>query len=167
MRRPSSFVIPTNPTPAGAPLSHRSRLYDDVLQKTQGKALLVPLNYGIRYACVKGDAALYQSMLEKVLKSDGMGDPDQRAANAVAKRLAKRWLGKHRAKDQCGIDLPGGTASSAPTAVMAPEAPAPAATPAAPSAAAAAPETKPETPEKTEKPASTHKSPGKGKPATK
>jgi hypothetical protein len=148
-----------------AELDESKKLYDEVLQKTQGKALLVPLNYGIRYACVKGDATLYQSMLDKVLKSDGMGDPDQRAANGVAKRLAKRWLGKHRAKDQCGIDLPGGGVS-APTAET-PEAPAPTAT--APPAAAAQAETKPETPEKAEKaekPAPTKK-PGKSKPANK
>ncbi len=143
-----------------AELDESKKLYEDVLQKTQGKALLVPLNYGIRYACVKGDAALYQSLLDKVLKAGDPGDPEQRAGNAVAKRLAKRWLGKHRAKDQCGIDLPGGTASAQSSEP--PEAAPP--PPAAPAVVAAPPETKPETPEKTEKPAPTHKS-GKGKPA--
>ena len=46
----------------------------------------------------------------------------------IAKRGAKRWLGKHRAKDQCGIDL-GGSASATPE--PAPD-PAPPATPARP-----------------------------------
>jgi hypothetical protein len=152
-----------------AELDESKKLYDDVLQKTQGKSLLVPLNYGIRYACVKGDGALYQSMLEKVLKADDAGDPDQRAANGVAKRLAKRWLGKRRAKDQCGIDL-AGAASPAPAAAAAPEAPAPTAAqppPAAPPPVETKPE-KAETSEKTEKAEkAAHKPAGKGKPASK
>jgi hypothetical protein len=140
------------------------KIYEDVLAKTQGKSLLVPLNYGIRYACVKGDGALYQAMLDKVLKGSE-GDPEQRAANGVAKRLAKRWLGKHRAKDQCGIDLAGG--SSSPSTPVTSEAPAPAPAP-APVATAAPSDVKPEKPEKAEKPEPTpHKSTGRGKPANK
>ena len=133
------------------------KIFDDVLEKTKGKTLLVQLNYGIKYACVKGDGALYQSMLDKVLQA-GDTDPEERAANAVAKRLAKRWLGKHRAKEQCGIDL-GGSSVSSPT-LETPVASAPAPTP-APTAVTAAPETKPEKPEPIHKPA------GKGKPANK
>ena len=43
-------------------------------------------------------------MLNKVLQATDP-DPEQRMSNTVAKRRAKRWLGKRRVKDQCGFDL--------------------------------------------------------------
>ena len=87
-----------------AEVAQAKQMFDTVLAKTEGKSLLAQLNYATRYACVKGDAVLYQDMLNKVLQAPDP-DPTQRLANAVAKRRAKRWLGKRRAKDQCGIDL--------------------------------------------------------------
>jgi hypothetical protein len=87
------------------------KLFDEALAKTQGKNLMVQLNYATRYACVKGDAALYQDMLNKVIQAKDP-DPEERLENAIAKRRAKRWLGKHRAKDHCGIDV-GGSSKSA------------------------------------------------------
>lgn len=91
---------------AMAELDDAKKMYDSALAKTQGKALLVPFNYATRYACAKGDAALYQSMMNKVLEAKDP-DPEQRLENTIAKRRARRWLGKKRVKDQCGIDLPG------------------------------------------------------------
>jgi len=60
---------------------------------------------------------LYQDMLNKVLAAPDP-DPYQRLTNAIAKRRARRWLGKKRVKEQCSLDL------SAP-APSAPPAPAP------------------------------------------
>jgi hypothetical protein len=88
------------------------QILDDAMQKTQGKDLMIPLAYATTYACVKGDAALYQDMLNKVLAAQDP-DPFQRLENALAKRRAKRWLGRRRAKDSCGIDV----AAPAPTAM--------------------------------------------------
>jgi TRAP transporter T-component len=140
-----------------AELDQAKKLLDMAMEKTQGKTLLIPYTYATRYACAKGDAALYQSMLDKVVQAQDP-DPDQRMPNAVAKRAAKRWLGKHRAKDQCGIDLGGGASSSQEPA------PAPAA-PAAPPAPEPAPpvETKPAKPAKPEHP---HKPTAMAKPAS-
>jgi tetratricopeptide (TPR) repeat protein len=87
-----------------AEVDQAKQLFDTALAKTEGKNLMVQLNYGLKYACVKGDAALYQDMLNKVLAAPDP-DPYQRLTNAIAKRRAKRWLGKKRAKEQCGIDL--------------------------------------------------------------
>jgi hypothetical protein len=87
-----------------AELDQAKQLFDTVLAKTEGKDLMVQLNYAIKYACVKGDAALYQDMINKVLAAQDP-DPGQRLENAMAKREAKRWLGKKRVKEQCGIDL--------------------------------------------------------------
>ncbi len=87
-----------------AELDQSKQMLDTALAKTEGKNLMVQLNYATRYACMKGDGALYQDMLNKVLQSPDP-DPHQRLTNAIAKRRAKRWLGKHRAKDACGIDL--------------------------------------------------------------
>ncbi|MGH7437315.1 MAG: TRAP transporter TatT component family protein, partial [Polyangiaceae bacterium] len=105
------------------------KILDTALAKTEGKNLLVPLAYATTYACVKGDSSTYQQMLDKVLNA---GDPNPyiRLENALAKRRAKRWASKKRAKEYCGFDL--GAAAAQPSA-----APAPAAAPAAPAAVAA------------------------------
>jgi TRAP transporter T-component len=138
-----------------AELDESKKLFDTATEKTQGRSLLIPFTYAIRYACAKGDAALYQSLLEKVVQAQDP-DPDVRLQNAVAKRQAKRWLGKHRAKDQCGIDLPGGGSTSQETA------PAPSPAPAAPEPLPPA-EVKPAKPAKPEHP---HKPTAMAKPAT-
>ena len=141
-----------------AELDEAKALLDEATEKTQGKVLLVPFYYATRYACAKGDATLYKSLLNKVLAAQDP-EPDVRLENAIAKRGALRWLGKHRAKDQCGIDL-GGTAStdssssSAPAAAPAPATPEP----------AAPVEEKPEKPAKPAKPAARHKPTAMAKP---
>jgi hypothetical protein len=48
-------------------------------------------------------------MLNRVMVAQDP-DPYQRLENALAKRRAKRWLTKRRAKDSCGVEV------SAPTA---------------------------------------------------
>ena len=85
-------------------MDQAKQLLDTALAKTEGKNLMVQLNYATKYACMKGDAALYADMINKVLQAPDP-DPHQRLTNAIAKRRAKRWLGKRRVKDQCGIDL--------------------------------------------------------------
>jgi len=80
------------------------QMLDQALAQTQGKDLLIQLTYATTYACVKGDGALYQKMLNIVIAAQDP-DPFQRLENALAKRRAKRWLGKRRAKDACGVDL--------------------------------------------------------------
>ena len=87
-----------------AELPESKALFDKALAQTEGKNLMVQLNYATKYACMKSDAALYQDMLNKVLQAPDP-DPQQRLTNAIAKRRARRWLGKHRVKDACGIDL--------------------------------------------------------------
>ena len=143
-----------------AELDEAKRLLDTAIEKTHGGSLLIQYTYATRYACAKGDAALYQSMLDKVVQAQDP-DPDVRLQNSVAKRAARRWLGKHRAKDQCGIELGGSSSSQESTPAPAPAAaaPAPAATPTpAPPA-----ETKPAKPAKPEHP---HKPTAMAKPAS-
>jgi len=94
-----------------AELDQAKQLFDTALAKTEGKSLLVPLNYATKYACVKGDGVLYQDMLNRVLVAPDP-DPQQRLENAIAKRRAKRWLGKRRVKDQCGFELVASAASA-------------------------------------------------------
>ena len=45
------------------------KILDLAMAKTEGKNLLVPLAYATTYACVKGNAAVYQKMLNKVHSS--------------------------------------------------------------------------------------------------
>jgi hypothetical protein len=91
-----------------AEMDQAKQLFDTALAKTEGKNLMVQLNYATKYACMKGDAALYADMINKVLQAPDP-DPHQRLTNAIAKRRAKRWLGKRRVKDACGFNLPAGS----------------------------------------------------------
>ena len=91
---------------AMAELPESKKDFDEALAKTENKSLLVQFTYATTYACVKGDSAAYQDNLNKVLQAADP-DPGQRLVNTIAKRRAKRWIGKRRAKDQCGFDLAG------------------------------------------------------------
>ncbi|CAN5411463.1 hypothetical protein BH09MYX1_BH09MYX1_17100 [soil metagenome] len=77
------------------------KLFEDAITKTEHKTLLLQLNYATRYACNKGDKALYEKLLNEVLTADDP-DPQQRLSNAVAKRRAKRALSKVR-MENCGF----------------------------------------------------------------
>jgi hypothetical protein len=105
-----------------AELDQAKQLFDTAVAKTEGKSLLVQFNYATRYACMKGDGTLYQDMLNRVLVTPDP-DPQQRLENAIAKRRAKRWLGKRRVKDECGLNLT--VAAASPPASPSPAAPPP------------------------------------------
>jgi hypothetical protein len=87
-----------------AELDQARLLFETSLAKTEWKSLVVPFVYATKYACVRGDGVLYRDLLDRVLSVEDP-DPQQRLTNAIAKRRAKRWLGKSRAKEECGIDL--------------------------------------------------------------
>jgi hypothetical protein len=87
-----------------AELDEARQLFESSLAKTEWKSLIVPFVYATKYACMRGDGVLYRDLLDRVLSAEDP-DPQQRLTNAIAKRRAKRWLGKRRAKEQCGIDL--------------------------------------------------------------
>jgi TRAP transporter T-component len=86
-----------------AELAESKRLFDDVLAKTQHKSFVVQLTYARTYACVTVDRKLYETLVNEVLSAED-GDPEQRLNNTIAKRRAKRLLGKQRMMD-CGFDM--------------------------------------------------------------
>ena len=145
-----------------AELDEAKKLLDTAMEKTQGRR--APHSLHLRDRVMRARRAMRRSTRACSTRScrPQDPDPDERMPNAVAKRAAKRWLGKHRAKDQCGIDL-GGSASSQRIAAAAPAggrarpAPAPAPAPAPPT------ETKPAKPAKPEHP---HKPTAMAKPAS-
>jgi hypothetical protein len=85
---------------ADAEVADARKLFDTALQKTQRKSLAVQLTYA-QMACVLGDRALYEKMLKEVIDADDP-DPAQRMNNTLAKRRAKRYMGKQRMMD-CGF----------------------------------------------------------------
>lgn len=87
------------------------QLFDQALAKTEGRDLSIQVGYATTYACLKGDSALYQKMLNTVLAA-GNPDPFQHVENELAKRRARRWLSKKRAKESCGFDLSAGPTAS-------------------------------------------------------
>jgi hypothetical protein len=66
-------------------------LFEQALQATQRKALVIQLNYAKAYACAAHDGKLYNDLMNEVLQA-GDPDPMQRLTNAIAKRRAKRYL---------------------------------------------------------------------------
>lgn len=96
-----------------AEMSEGKRLFEDTLAKTQRKSLVVQLNYAKTYACLKVDRKLYETLLNEIIASGDL-DPEQRLNNTIAKRRAKRMLGKDRMMN-CGFDM-----SAPPVAQTAP-----------------------------------------------
>jgi hypothetical protein len=86
---------------AAAELDQAKQLFEGAIQKTEGKSLLIKVNYATRYACLKGDKALYEKLINEVLSAEDP-DPNQRLTNTIAKRRAKRALSKPR-MENCGF----------------------------------------------------------------
>lgn len=95
-----------------AEVDQARQMFETALAKTGRKALLTQVAYAERYACVKGDRALYEKLLNEVLNA-GDPDPQQRLTNAVAKRRAKRALSRDKMMD-CGFDMSEPKAPAAP-----------------------------------------------------
>jgi len=78
-------------------------LFERVLKKTQHKSLLVQVSYAERYACVMGDRALYDTMLNEALSFDVESAPQNRLQNTIALRRAHRATRKE-ALANCGFN---------------------------------------------------------------
>jgi hypothetical protein len=114
------------------------QMFDLALARSERKNLQVQLNYATSYACAKGDRALYESLLNEVLTVVDP-DPEQRLVNTLAKRRARRALGKQRMMD-CGFDMSPHPHPAAPPPSSATQAaPAPTVSPATPIAVPQAP----------------------------
>jgi hypothetical protein len=87
---------------AMAELDQAKTLFDEALEKSQHKNLMVQFNYATHYACVKKDRGLYEKLLTEVLETPDP-DPQERLTNALAKQKAKDALAPHHVKD-CGLD---------------------------------------------------------------
>jgi hypothetical protein len=76
--------------------------FDAAIAQTKGAALLPKLQLAAKYFCTKGDKANYVKTLTEVVEA-GDTMPEQRLTNAIAKRRAKRYLGKERMQRTCGF----------------------------------------------------------------
>jgi TRAP transporter T-component len=79
------------------------RIFELALQQTQRKNLMIQFTYAQTYACTTADRPLYESLLNEIIKA-GDVDPGERLENAIAKRKARRYLGKARMQ-ACGFDV--------------------------------------------------------------
>jgi len=86
---------------AMAELDDAKKHFEEALRITDGNALLVKFNYASKYHCTKVDKDSYVKMLTDVVDA---GDvlPEQRLANTIAKRRARRYLAQWRMQD-CGF----------------------------------------------------------------
>jgi hypothetical protein len=100
-RSPMAELDTCGPTPAPG-CSDAKTEFDAAIAVTGGKALLPKFQLAARYYCTKGDKPSYVKTLTEVIEA---GDtlPEQRLTNAIAKRRAKRYLGKDRMMRMCGF----------------------------------------------------------------
>lgn len=84
-----------------AELDEAKKHFEKAMAIGKGKFLMTKVQYAAKYHCVKGDQASYERLLREVLQA---GDvmPEARLTNAIAKRRAKRYLGRERQK-LCGF----------------------------------------------------------------
>lgn len=91
---------------AQAELDESKALFERAVAVTQGRALITKFNFATKYYCAKADKASYVKILTEILEA---GDvlPESRLTNVIAKRKARRYLGKARmaeARENCAFD---------------------------------------------------------------
>lgn len=87
---------------AAAELDEAKKHFDKAIEISGGKLMLPKVQLAAKYYCLKGDKENYVKTLTEVLEA---GDtlPEQRLQNTIAKRRAKRYMGKERLKG-CGFE---------------------------------------------------------------
>jgi hypothetical protein len=85
-----------------AEVEEAKREFDAAILVTGGKTLLPKFQLAAKYYCTKGDKENYVKTLTEVVDA-GDTFPLQRLTNAIAKRRAKRYLGKDRMMRMCGF----------------------------------------------------------------
>lgn len=86
---------------AMAELDESKKEFDKAIAISKGQLLLPKFQLATKYYCMKGDKENYVKTLQEVVDA-GDTMPEQRLSNAIAKRKAKRYLGKERMKN-CGF----------------------------------------------------------------
>ena len=138
------------------------KLFEMVLEKTKRADLMVQLTYAQTYACVTPDRPLYEKLMNEVLAA-GDTDPEQRLENTLAKRRARRWLGKAR-MEACGFDMAAPRAEAAKTEPAKSEPPRPEPAKTEPTKADATKKPEPAKPDAAKKPEPAAKKPDAAKP---
>ncbi|MBI4702370.1 MAG: hypothetical protein HY744_14705 [Deltaproteobacteria bacterium] len=86
---------------AMAELDESKKHFERALELSGGGALMAKLQFAVKYYCTKVDQENYVRLLTEVIEA---GDvlPQQRLQNTIAKRKARRYLGKQRI-NECGF----------------------------------------------------------------
>jgi hypothetical protein len=85
-----------------AEMDEAKKEFDKAIAISEGKMLLPKFQLAAKYYCFKGEKENYVKTLTEVVEA---GDvfPAQRMSNTIAKRRAKRYLGKDRMMRMCGF----------------------------------------------------------------
>ncbi len=84
-----------------AELDQSQKQFARAIDLTGGRALLSKFQLARTYYCMKGDKASYEKTLREIVDAPDVL-PEQRLQNTVAKRRARRYLGKSRMSN-CGF----------------------------------------------------------------
>ncbi|MGO8996194.1 MAG: TRAP transporter TatT component family protein [Polyangiaceae bacterium] len=93
------------------------KIFELALEKTKRKNLMVQFTYAQTYACETSDRPLYEALMKEIIDAGDI-DPEERLENAIAKRKARRYLGKARMQ-ACGFEMSPSPAAAPATAVPA------------------------------------------------
>jgi hypothetical protein len=85
-----------------AELDQAKQEFDAAIALTGGKALITKVQLAAKYYCTKSDKPNYVKTLTEVVEAGDVA-PEQRLTNTIAKRRAKRYLGKERMMRTCGF----------------------------------------------------------------
>jgi TRAP transporter T-component len=86
---------------AMAELDASYKHFTRAIELTKGKALLPKFTMAKSYYCMKGDKVSYEKTLKEIVDAPD-SFPEQRLQNTIAKRRARRYLGKSRMAS-CGF----------------------------------------------------------------
>jgi hypothetical protein len=84
------------PTAMGGQPDRAREYFEQALKVTGGKFLLARALMGYRVGLAKGDRKFFHDQLKQVLETDPAIWPEQRLANEVAHRKARRYLSKEK-----------------------------------------------------------------------
>jgi hypothetical protein len=90
---------------AQAELDEARSLFQNAFDITSNRSLMQKFHYATRYLCARADKVAYARALREIVDA---GDifPEQRLGNAIAKKRARRYLGKARMEEMrvnCGF----------------------------------------------------------------
>ena len=87
----------------GPEFEQGTKLFEEIIAKTQRKSFTALYNYAARVLCGKSDRAGYEKVMKEIIDAGDL-DENRRLTNNISRIKAKRDLSMERMMD-CGFDM--------------------------------------------------------------